>query len=143
MLTANCMVPQVRGKVALVMVASVEPMDAAALSAFGLPRLAKASGYLLTDNTPDARTAARQLLQAIQRAFDATECSTTADAQAAGNSKEGTTQDIQGTDTLEGDVASLAIADPDDEPVELTPWENFLCDNVGNSTASAIFKVCK
>ncbi len=60
---------KVRGRAALVLAAGVARLDAAALAAYGTAGLVKAAGMLVSDNTPEAREAARQMLPRLHDAF--------------------------------------------------------------------------
>lgn len=64
--------PKVRGKVALVLVASVQRLpDDQLAGVCDVSALLKAAGALVTDNTPDARSAAKALLAKLHVAYAA------------------------------------------------------------------------
>ena len=116
------MASQVRGKTAVVLVATAEQLDEAALAAFSLERLVATTGALVTDNTPDARAAAKQLLRLIQRSFSATAAQSTTSETAA--------------------AAPAQLQDPAESPQQPTPWESFLRGQTSASAAAALLKIC-
>ncbi|PSC76790.1 DNA-directed RNA polymerase I subunit 2 isoform X1 [Micractinium conductrix] len=60
--------PKVRGKAGGALAQAVSRMAPAELAAFGLPRLLQAAGKLVTDNTPDARGAAKGMIEQLRAA---------------------------------------------------------------------------
>lgn len=63
--------PKVRAQVAIVLTATAEQMTAEELAQYGNDKLLKVGGQLVTDNTPDARTAARELLTLLRKSHEA------------------------------------------------------------------------
>lgn len=117
--------------------ASATQLDSNALSEFGLERLLAAAGALVTDNTPDARTAAKQLLPIIRTSFTAT----------AGISDESVSVDDAKVATQKGLSSKVADADPPqhvdaaESQNEPTAWESFVHENSSASAALALLKI--
>lgn len=61
--------PRVRGKAGAALADSVARMRPADVLAFGHAALLKVAGKLVTDNTPDARDAAKRLIGLLRAAF--------------------------------------------------------------------------
>lgn len=128
--SASMLPLQVRGKTAVVLVAAAEQLDEAALTAFGLERLVASAGALVTDNTPDARAAAKQLLPLIHRSFSATASGDAGDSSGTGG--EGETRGAAAPQQ-EGSAES---------PRQPTPWESFVRSHTSASAAIAFLKIC-
>lgn len=62
--------PKVRAQVATVLAAAAQQMAPEDLAQYGSDQLLKVGGDLVTDNTPDARTAARELLAMLRKSHE-------------------------------------------------------------------------
>lgn len=62
--------PKVRAQVATVLAAAAQHMAPEDLAQYGRDQLLKVGGDLVTDNTPDARTAARELLAMLRKSHE-------------------------------------------------------------------------
>ena len=118
--------------------ASAMRLDLAALSDFGLERLLAAAGALVTDNTPAARIAAKQLLPLVRTSFVAS----------AGISDESGSVDVADEVVQQGDATCRVrgavlsrLVDAEGRPKERTAWETFVYENTSASAAIALLKI--
>lgn len=104
--------PKVRGRAAGAAEAAAARLDAAALAAIGLPELLRPAARLLTDNTPEAREAAKRLVPQLKAAFE-----------------------DQG-------LAAPAAAAEGEEALAPGTWEAYCQATLGGSAALAVLKAC-
>ena len=90
------------------------------------PALMGASGALISDNTPDARTAAKQLVQLLRSGY-----AHVALAPPLRLGKENS-----------GDCSGTIVAADASPPKSRTPWESFVYASTSASAAAAVLRVC-
>ena len=64
-----CIILKVRGATAVVLLASAEQLQAEDWEVLGTEQLLKIAGKLVSDNTPDARNAAKKLIVLLKTAY--------------------------------------------------------------------------
>lgn len=97
----------------------VPVVQRADMAAFGLPALLRATARLLTDNTPEAREAAKRLVGLIRVAFDDTGVQQQLDVQVP---------EVQ------------PAAEGEEAPAAPTKWELYCQQTLGGSAALAVLK---
>ena len=90
------------------------------------PALMAACGDLISDNTPDARTAAKQLVLLLRSAYGAA-----APSPPLRPGKENS-----------GDYNSAVLLAEDPAAKPRTPWENFVYASTSASAGTAVLRVC-
>ncbi|CAL8462750.1 g2283 [Coccomyxa elongata] len=137
--------PKVRGKVAVSLAASAAKMTPEQWARLDHAPLLQAAGKLVSDNTPEAREAAKRLISMLRDAFDASGdagCGPS-DAAPEGNGKENAADD--------GNAARLVPA-PDapgpvkgggnaEENVPWSRWAHHCRSTLGSTSAAAVLKV--
>lgn len=138
--------PKVRAQVAIVLTSAAQQMSPEALAKYGSDTLLKVSGNLVTDNTPDARNAARELLALLRTSYDIAPSSDPCTSECE---KENSPAPVQATDKLPGKTAVLGQhsaekANASHEQAACEPphsWEAFCKGNLAPSAAAAVLKV--
>ncbi len=116
---------QVRGKAGLVLVESAQRLSPSQLTN-AAPALMGASGALISDNTPDARTAAKQLVLLLRSSYGQS-----APVQAVRLGKENS-----------GDHNGALLSAEGSPPKSRTPWESFVYASTTATAATAVLRVC-
>ena len=120
-----CTFAQVRGKAGLVLLRSAQHLSPGELDG-AAPALMGASGALISDNTPDARTAAKQLVQLLRSSYPHS-----APAPPLRLGKENS-----------GGCSGALIAADGNPPKQRTPWESFVYASTSASAAAAVLRAC-
>ena len=137
--------PKVRAQVAIVLTAAAQQMSPEDLAHYGSDKLLKISGSLVTDNTPDARNAARELLGLLRISYDVAPHlgPSTSDCE-----KENSPGPMQCTDkqpsktTVLGESAEQRKTNDESAACEQPgSWEAFCKGNLAPSAAAAVLKV--
>ena len=115
---------QVRGKAGMVLVESTQRLLPTQL-ADAAPALMGASGALISDNTPDARTAAKQLVLLLRSSYGQS-----APLQAVRLGKENS-----------GDHNAALLSAEGSPAKSRTPWESFVYASTTASAATAVLRV--
>jgi hypothetical protein len=111
--------PKVRGRAAGVAAAAAARLSPSQAAAHGLPQLLKAAGRLITDNTPEARDAAKRLAACVKAAM--------ADAEVAA---------AMGVQV----PAPPAPAEGEEPQRQATAWEHYCQTTLGASQAAAVLR---
>jgi len=112
--------PKVRGKAANVAAACVHRMNNTHLTAYGLDVVLKLAARLISDNTPEARDAAKKLGIAVKICLDDQE-----------------TVEQLGLEIHAPDV----VEEGEEQPPPLTMWEYYCQSTLGASKAVAVLKI--
>ncbi|GAB4822816.1 hypothetical protein N2152v2_009862 [Parachlorella kessleri] len=111
--------PKLRGKAGGAATLTVARMQPAEMAGFGMLRLLQMAGKLITDNTPDAREAAKRLVGLLSAAF----------------------QDPAVQQQLDVQVPEPEPAEGEAAPAKPSKWEYFCRQNLNASAATAVLKV--
>ena len=137
--------PKVRAQVAIVLAAAAEQMSPEDLAHYDNDRLLKVGGDLVTDNTPDARTAARELLTLLRKSHDAVASSPSTSDGEKENSPATVQESNSANRKVDGVLATRPVAK--DEPVctksssSGESWESYCRSTLAPSAAAAVLKV--
>lgn len=138
--------PKVRAQVAMVLTAAAEQMTPEDLMQYGNDKLLKVGGALVTDNTPDARTAARGLLTLLRKSHD-TAAST---ASTSDGEKENSPAVVRDSSNISRNTDHALTSKPavkdsrpacDDPKSNVDPWESYCRSMLAPSVAAAVLKV--
>jgi hypothetical protein len=110
---------KVRGKAAAVVAVCVGRLSAAEAHAYGLESLLTAAARLITDNTPDARDAAKKVAAAVKAAFEDPTVAAAMDVQVS---------------------PPAPVAEGEEEPKVLTPWEYWCQATLGVAKAQSVLR---
>lgn len=137
--------PKVRAQVATVLAAATQQMAPEDIAQYGNDRLLKVGGELVTDNTPGARTAARELLVMLRKSHEtvASSCST------SDGEKENSPATMHEPNTANCKVdGALAARSPskdasvsDEASNSGETWESYCKSLLAPSAAAAVLKV--
>ena len=146
--------PKVRAQVAIVLAASAEQMPPEDLAQYGNEKLLKVSGQLVTDNTQDARTAARELLSLLRKSHETAVTSPSTSEGEKDGEKENSPAPSNGfcginkqSDSILGSKSVLAQNQSEpacSEACGVSPdvtWETFCKRTLAPSAAAAVLKV--
>lgn len=159
--------PKVRGKAAVTFAAAATRMTTSDIKEYGLEKILKTASALISDNTPDAREAARKLLPLVKETFLLTRggdmCSweTSTDncvgSQKTNGGGEPVAEGIMNSsevaeeastnliDAVAGSTANEIDGqhedDGDDIALICTSWEDFCRKILGSSAAVAVLKI--
>ena len=136
--------PKVRAQVAIVLAAAAQQMSPEGLAQYGSDKLLKVGGSLVTDNTPEARNAARDLLALLRTSYTVAPptASSTSDCE-----KENSPASMQGSEKQSGKTTlgvsaatenAVREQDVNEEPIS---WEAFCKGNLAPAAAAAVLKV--
>ncbi|DBA78653.1 TPA: hypothetical protein ACH3X1_008572 [Trebouxia sp. C0004] len=138
--------PKVRAQVAVVLTAAAEQMTPEDLVQYGNDKLLKVGGALVTDNTPDARTAARGLLTLLRKSHD-TAAST---ASTSDGEKENSPAVVRDSSNISRNTGRALTSKPavkdsrpacDDPESNVDAWESYCRSMLAPSVAAAVLKV--
>lgn len=138
--------PKVRAQVAIVLTAAAQQMSPEDLAKYGSDKLLKVSGSLVTDNTPGARNAARELLALLRTSYDVAAAPVPSTSECE---KENSPAPIQATEKQTGKVAVLGQQSAEHENTSCeqavceqpNSWEAFCKGNLAPFAAAAVLKV--
>ena len=136
--------PKVRAQVATVLATAAQQMAPEDLAQYGNDRLLKIGGDLVTDNTPDARTAARELLAMLRKCHEITSSCSTSDGE-----KENSPAIVQGPNSTNCRVDGALAARHMSKDVSVhressssgETWESYCRSMLTPSAAAAVLKV--
>lgn len=137
--------PKVRAQVAVVLAAAAQQMAPEDLAQYGNDRLLKVGGDLVTDNTPDARTAARELLAMLRKSHEtvASSCSTSdgekENSPGTGHQPNTATHKVDGALAARPAGKDAAISDEGSNSGKT--WESYCRSMLAPSAAAAVLKV--
>lgn len=139
--------PKVRAQVATVLTAAAQQMIPEDLASYGSDKLLKVSGTLVTDNTPEARNAARELLTMLRTSHDVSgplssaPSATDVGKENAPAPMESSGKQIAKTSVL-GQAAEQAEQASCEQDTTEQPgsWEAFCRGNLAPSAAAAVLK---
>ena len=138
--------PKVRAQVAIVLTAVAQQMTSEDLAQYGNDRLLKVSGALVTDNTPEARTAARELLTLLRKSH----CVAASIASSSDGEKENSPAVVKESSNISRNIdhaltSKQAAKDSertaDDHGSEGDAWESYCRSTLAPSAAAAVLKV--
>ena len=140
--------PKVRAQVAIVLTSAAQQMSPEDLATYGSDKLLKVSGTLVTDNTPEARNAARELLAMLRTSHDVSGSLSSAPST-TDCGKENSPVPVQSAEKQTGRASVLgqSAAQPDQATCEQDTaeqpgsWEAFCRGNLAPSAAAAVLKV--
>jgi hypothetical protein len=112
--------PRVRGKAGTALADAVARMRPADVLAFGHAALLKVAGKMVTDNTPDARDAAKRLIGLLRAAFAEPE--------------------VAAAVAVEAPAAAVPQAEGEEPPQPPSKWEAYCQANLSGSAALAVLK---
>ena len=140
--------PKVRAQVAIVLAAAAEQLAPEDLAQYGNDRLLRIGGDLITDNTPDARTAARELLALLRKSHAVNASSnntsdgekenspgTAQEPNSAGRKKDGAlaVRNVIAMDEVACNASGTGSGDES--------WESYCKSTLAPSAAAAVLKV--
>ena len=136
--------PKVRAQVATVLAAAAQQMTSEDLAQYGNDQLLKVSGDLVTDNTPDARTAARELLAMLRKSHETTAGS----SSMSDGEKENSPAILQEPNSANCKVDGALTAQPLRKDVSVCresssggeTWESYCKSLLAPSAAAAVLK---
>ncbi len=137
--------PKVRAQVAIVLTATAEQMSTEDLAQYGNDKLLKAGGELVTDNTPDARTAARGLLMLLRKSHEAAAST----ASTSDGEKENSPAEVQESSNVSRNAhhaltnkqTAKASKPAGDARGAVATWESYCRSTLAPSAAAAVLKV--
>ena len=136
--------PKVRAQVAAVLAAAAHQMTPEDLAQYGNDQLLKVGGDLVTDNTPDARTAAREILNMLRNSHQIVVTSpSTSDGE-----KENSPAIMQEPNSAKYKVGGALAAQPVGKDASLCrksssdrdTWESYCRSTLAPSAAAAVLK---
>ena len=136
--------PKVRAQVATVLAAAAQQMAPEDLAQYGNDQLLRVAGDLVTDNTPDARTAAREILAMLHKSHEiAASSSSTSDGE-----KENSPATVQEGNSSNCKVDGAFAARPTGKSASVCresssgaeTWESFCRSLLTPSAAAAVLK---
>lgn len=135
-------------QVAVVVAAAMQRMTPEELAATNVDGLLEAAGKLLSDNTPEARESARQMIPLLRGAYEVTSTSIAPAAAAPAETaaaSEPDKENAEGTAAAAPAVPAAAAAAGGVAAGEKAPpseWEKACLQRLGSSTGHAVLKVC-
>lgn len=143
--------PKVRAQVATVLAAAAHQMAPEDLAQYGSEQLLKVGGDLVTDNTPDARTAARELLAMLRKSHEivASSPSTSDRGKEDSPEKENSPATVQEPNSanckVDGALAARQVGKDASAYREGSSggesWESYCRSTLAPSAAAAVLKV--